>query len=254
MALTVMLSITFRSCPPKVNGIAEMGGHDPTLSRIEPLVPIVTLMSAKRPSEYNSFLIAVTRTLIWPILTPMDIPANAFKTSNRRGTRVVHRPIDSGPADRPIEPELGSVVAQDGVKIIGASLGQGLDRLQDFDGAGRSGQFRALADVGEVELQGIECFGHGFARLLDLEGSRLAELVRGDHVGRDLGLGLEQLEVRGLMFGPAAMHDGDIAEAEVLEFPEQAGRDVDSRSEVAEESVAAAAESRPPRWSSPGSG
>ena len=45
------------------------------------------------------------------------------------------------------------------------------------------------------------------------------------------------------MFGFAAMHDRDVTKAEVLQLPEQAGGDVDSRAEVAEESVVTAAKS-----------
>ena len=44
MALTLILSIAFRSCPPNVDGITELSGHDPTLTRIDPFVAIVTVL------------------------------------------------------------------------------------------------------------------------------------------------------------------------------------------------------------------
>ncbi len=55
MALTIMLSITFRSCAPNVNGISELSGHDPTLSKFDPLVPIVTLLVAQTPFRIQLF-------------------------------------------------------------------------------------------------------------------------------------------------------------------------------------------------------
>ena len=96
-------------------------------------------------------------------------------------------------SDRPLEPELGAVIGQDRVQVVEPGLGQRLDRLQDLDGAGGTGQFRALADVDEIELERLEGFGECLAGSLDLAGCRLAGLVGSDHIRRDASLGPDLL-------------------------------------------------------------
>ena len=62
-------------------------------------------------------------------------------------------------ADGAVEAELGAVVGEDGVEVVGPGLGQGLDRLEDLDRPGRPGQAGPAADVGEVQLQRLDRLG-----------------------------------------------------------------------------------------------
>src|SRR5438105_3234650 len=148
-------------------------------------------------------------------------------------------------SDRPLEPELGAVVAQDRVEVVEPGLGQRLDRLQDLDGTGGARQLGSLSDVEEVELERLEGLDEGLPGLVDLAGCRLASLVGADHLGRDTGLGPDLLQVRGLMLGRPAAHDGAVGEAEVPQVPEEAGHGVAPGAEVAEERIRAAAEAAP---------
>ncbi len=140
------------------------------------------------------------------------------------------------------QPELGTVVAEHRFQVVGPRLGEGLDGLKDFDGTRGAGQFRALANVEEVELERFNRLGHGFARLGNLAESCLTNCIGGNDVGGDLGLHLDQLEVGCLVFGGPPVHDRAIAEAKVLQLPEQAGRRVSPGSEIAEKGIRSATE------------
>ncbi len=50
------------------------------------------------------------------------------------------------------ESELGPVVGEDGVEVVGAGLGERLDRLEHFQGARGAGEAGPAADV--LQIQG----------------------------------------------------------------------------------------------------
>ena len=97
----------------------------------------------------------------------------------------------------------------------------------------------------KLSLERIDGLDEGLAGILDLAGRGLAGLEGCDDIGADLGQGAVLLQVGDLELGRPAAHDGEVGEAEVLEFPEKADLGVAPSSEVAEERIRAAAQPAP---------
>jgi hypothetical protein len=130
--------------------------------------------------------------------------------------------------------KLGPLVGYDGCQVFSPRLGQGLNRLQLLNRTGRAEKLCAPANVREVELKRLDYLGHGLPSIVQSFSCCYPKLISGNHIRCDLGLGTVQRDVGGPPLCESSMH-GDIAEAEVSQVPEEAGRGIATAAKIAKE-------------------
>jgi hypothetical protein len=111
--------------------------------------------------------------------------------------------------------ELSPVVGKHGIQVLKPRLRQGLDRLEYFDRTRRARQAGAAADAREVQLKRLDPLSHCLTGLVHLARGRSTGLIRRHHVGGNLGLDPDHIDVGRPALGLAAVHDGAVGEAKI---------------------------------------
>src|SRR5262245_24836177 len=143
-------------------------------------------------------------------------------------------------AEGAVKAELGPVVVGDGAVVIAVSLGQGLKRRDDLlrpNDQDEPGPRRSLAQAFQVLARRFDGVLQARLRIAHPGEGRLNLGMSLDHLGGNPVLNAEQLQHGEFVFRPPLVDAGPVAQAEVLQLPQQLHVEIAAPAEVAEEVV-----------------